>query len=230
MGRMSERSIPERLTGLRGFRYIETRREGDRKAHVFEDRPGSSGFMDERLAVLHVVEDRQGNYEAVFPLRSEIPFRIGRMTDFDHPHIQVNFFVRLKIDDPELFETTFGFNPLVFSDPKRIAESFLRPSFDARGLFDFGRVRMDTHRGSVVDLHVEGTIHGEEPFIREARDAYSDCWGDNDWVPRSIHEAAFEALLGSNANPSPSDCGYEIQDYSFGTPLPGLREPGDPGP
>lgn len=50
-------------------------------------------------------------------------------------------------------------------------------------------------------------------LVRASRNAYLAAWWDNTWLPASPAEALFELALGSNANPSPNEMGFEILEY-----------------
>lgn len=43
-----------------------------------------------------------------------------------------------------------------------------------------------------------------------ARERYADCWGDSNWAPANLADAALEAMVNSNMNPSPDSYGIEI--------------------
>jgi hypothetical protein len=66
-------------------------------------------------------------------------------------------------------------------------------------------------------IKISATINvtDEALLIQEAKDRFKKYWGEPNWEPKDIGEAALETLLLSNDNPSPSDLGFEFLDYAY---------------
>jgi hypothetical protein len=58
-------------------------------------------------------------------------------------------------------------------------------------------------------------VHNTQALRAEAKACYGACWGDADWSPATVGEAAYEVLLASNANPSPCDMGFEFIETRY---------------
>jgi hypothetical protein len=74
--------------------------------------------------------------------------------------------------------------------------------------------------GTVVSMLVIATATDPPELRRYARERYAACWFDLDWQPSDLSEAAVEALIISNENPSPADIGLEIVEFQAGMALP----------
>lgn len=75
------------------------------------------------------------------------------------------------------------------------------------------------HSEFYFDFHLR--ISDEASFISEARRRYMSCWGDGDWVPKSLGEAGYEILVASNGSlQSPLEMGFEIVDTIYYADLP----------
>lgn len=59
------------------------------------------------------------------------------------------------------------------------------------------------------------TVNDEAAFIAEAKTRYNECWGDDDWTPDTLGEAAYEILVGSNAGETPDVLGFEIMNVTY---------------
>lgn len=68
-------------------------------------------------------------------------------------------------------------------------------------------------RGSTMRFEIQAQIQSMQTMVAAARDAYLGSWFDGGWLPRSPQEALFELCLASNANPSPSDIGFEFTAF-----------------
>lgn len=74
--------------------------------------------------------------------------------------------------------------------------------------------------GTVVSMLVIATVTDPAELRRYACSRYAACWFDSDWQPTDLSEAAIEALVISNENPSPSDIGLEILEFDAGMVSP----------
>lgn len=65
-----------------------------------------------------------------------------------------------------------------------------------------------------VELRVRVMVVDPEQLVQYARVRHFECWAEEGWSPSDLAEAAMEALVNSNENPSPSDYGIEIVDWN----------------
>jgi hypothetical protein len=78
----------------------------------------------------------------------------------------------------------------------------------------------EANAGTVVSILVIATATDPAELRRYACERYADCWFDSDWQPSDLAEAALEALVISNENPSPADIGLEIVEFQAGMASP----------
>jgi hypothetical protein len=74
--------------------------------------------------------------------------------------------------------------------------------------------------GTVVSMLIVAAATDPPELRRYARERYAACWSDSDWQPSDLSEAAVEALVISNENPSPADIGIEIIEFQAGMASP----------
>ena len=103
--------------------------------------------------------------------------------------------------------------------PLNLAYALLVPSAPPceRGytLLASGAIAVSDRPGE-YDLTVVVRVSQRRRFVEEARHGYHAHWGDADWWPGTLAEAAYEILLASNANPSPSELGVALVGTQFG--------------
>jgi hypothetical protein len=75
---------------------------------------------------------------------------------------------------------------------------------------EIGDVSAYESPAGTVKLKVDIIVHDPEKLREFARQRYSECWQDAEWRPEHPAQAALEALVNSNANPSPSDYGIAL--------------------
>jgi hypothetical protein len=95
--------------------------------------------------------------------------------------------------------------------------ALLRPSSD-RGVHELEVLATNVVRLAALDEYSLTTVvrvHNPRALRADAQDCYEACWGDADWRPSSMGEAAYEVLLASNANPSPCDMGFEFIETHY---------------
>lgn len=68
-------------------------------------------------------------------------------------------------------------------------------------------------RGDLMRFEVQAQIKSMKSMVEASRDAYLENWFERAWLPNSPQTALFELCLASNANPSPSDIGFEFTDF-----------------
>jgi hypothetical protein len=66
----------------------------------------------------------------------------------------------------------------------------------------------------MVRITIDVAVHDADALTDYARDRYADSWADTAWTPADAAEAVLEALILSNANPSPMDYGIEIRHHT----------------
>lgn len=69
----------------------------------------------------------------------------------------------------------------------------------------------------VVRLTVDIHVHDLPALLAFARKQYEASWGDEDWTPADLGELVYEAMIASNANPSPDVIGVEIGHFATET-------------
>ncbi len=74
-------------------------------------------------------------------------------------------------------------------------------------------------RGNVYHLAVETRVYDAQLLCHEASERYASCWFEENWEPGCLAQAAYEVLLGSNANPTRQDMGFEITSTHLQTAL-----------
>lgn len=154
-----------------------------------------------------------GGYEARLE-GTDAPFATGKVQDLVDRSVEVRVGALIRVSDEGLFRVEMG----IFGD------RHLRTSDLEREMLE---LPVEPRDAGISRLRVEElSVEGDEAYfevvaevsdigrmVRASREAYLEAWWDNSWLPSSPREALFELALGSNANPSPADMGFEFLEY-----------------
>lgn len=167
------------------------------------------------LAVLH-----DGRFEARQEGEEE-PFRTGSWREL-HETRRALLNLRLNLVDAEAFAEALGCNDLGSVNSTAVQSRFLvarAAAADTAAQIDTVDVFIDADTGK-LEILAAFDIEDEAALTRAARKAYSECWGDREWMPGSIEEALYETFAASNANPSPDEMGFEFAAWESIRPTP----------
>jgi hypothetical protein len=154
-----------------------------------------------------------GDYEARLE-GADKPFASGLIQDTLMRPATIRTGTTIRITDQDVFRDAMGIEdeaPLTEAD---LRSAMIRLPVDPQ---EAGIARI-----TVSDLRVEADrvyfelvteVSDMRSLVRASRNAYLAAWWDNTWLPASPAEALFELALGSNANPSPNEMGFEILEY-----------------
>lgn len=125
----------------------------------------------------------------------------------------------IRVTDQETFRTEIGISSGAEITPSDLEARMLNLPIDPQEA-GIDRVRVSDLRVHREEIYFEviAEVSDMSRLVRAARDAYLDAWWDNGWLPCSPNEALFELALGSNANPSPDQMGFEFVAF------PGTRQ------
>ncbi len=211
------KTLAEAVTGAQATLDSAVFEGGDRVFTLVLDWEGSPGAFD-LPARLTLRVGPYGEYDAQLEGASR-PFASGLTQETLMTPATVLVGALIRVTDLETFRDVMGLS----------SEAEITPSDLEGQMLNLPVVPEEAgiHRIRVSDLRV----HGEQIYfevtaevvdmgrlIRAARDAYLEAWWDNSWLPSSPNEALFELALGSNANPSPDQMGFEFVEF------PGTRQ------
>lgn len=141
-------------------------------------------------------------------------FATGKVRDLMDRPVEVRVGALIRVSDEGLFRTemgVFGGRSLRASD---LEKEMLEIPVEPRNA-GVSRLRVEelSVEGDEAYFEVVAEVADMGRMIRAAREAYLEAWWDNTWLPASPREALFELALGSNANPSPAEMGFEFLEY-----------------
>ena len=206
------RQLAEASTGARAVPE-KFRIEGhDRVTTLILDWDGCPGGFD----LSERVEIRVGpfgDYDARFEGAAEA-FASGLTQETLMTPATVRVGVLIRVTNPEAFQAEMGCSTGAGVGPSDLERGMVRLPVepDLAGI-DRILVRDLSVGEDQMYFEVEAEVSDMGRLVRAAREAYLEAWWDNTWIPTSPQEALFELALGSNANPSPDQLGFEILDH-----------------
>lgn len=219
-------ALAEAVTGARAApRGI--RKEGrDLVAELGLDWDGCPGGLDLPDGVTLRVGP-YGDYEARLAEATD-PFASGLLQRTLARPARVRVGALIRVTERELFRSSMGVSGERRLTASDLDQRMLRLPVEGH-LAGIDRVRVAelSLKGEEVYLEVLAEVSDPRALTRAAREAYLEAWGDNTWLPASPREALFELALGSNANPSPADIGFEFLGYGGTREEARVREAAD---
>lgn len=205
-------ALAQAITGasarLLGSVLDETSRT-DRFELDWGEAPGAADLKRDIL----IRTEPHGAYEAWFE-EGRDPFASGTVQETLATPARIRIGSLIRILDTGEFRSEMGVEGDEELRPAHLDKGMLKLSPDPAqagiSSLSVSQIIMD---GDKVYFEVTAEVADMAAMVRAAREAYNECWWDNTWLPRSPQEALFEISLGSNANPSPSDMGFEFLDY-----------------
>jgi len=204
--------LTEAITGAQAVSERYSMEGQDRVRTLVMDWDGCPGGFEMPQRV-HVRTGPYGDYAAQFE-GADTPFSSGLVQETLISPAYVRIGVLLRVTDRASFWYAMGLNREIDLRPADLEASMLRLPVSA---VEAGIARITVSELSVerdeVYFEVSAEVTDMGRLVRAAREAYLEAWWDNTWLPGSPAEALFELALGSNANPSPDEMGFEILDY-----------------
>jgi hypothetical protein len=208
-------------------RLVESAQDDLSRTWTFEldwgETPGAADLERDILIRL----EPHGAYEARFEGGRD-PFASGTMHETLATPAMIRIGTLIRISDPEGFATEMGVKGGGDVTPAHLEAGMLRLPVDpaSAGISSLSASSL-IMEGDKAYFEVTAEVADMAAMVRAAREAYNECWWDNTWLPSSPQEALFEIALGSNANPSPSDMGFEFLDYPQTRDAERIREAAD---
>lgn len=210
-------ALAEAITGARATPESCVMEGRDRITTLALDWDGGPGAFDlpDRL-LLRICP--YGDYEARFAGALE-PFASGLVQETLMSPGTIRFGVLIRVTDQNTFRADMGLSQEKEILPSDLEASMLNLPVDIQKAgIDRIWVSHLSLEGERIYFEVSAAVADMGRLVRAARDAYLEAWWDNSWVPSSPNEALFELALGSNANPSPAELGFEFVAF------PGTRQ------
>jgi hypothetical protein len=140
--------------------------------------------------------------------------------------------VDFRVTDAGTFEGELAGAPAISREAAILETMIAPPVPPAKAGFEIRSRRLEEIGDEGFRILVEAEVSDEGALVKAASEAWGACWGDPDWRPRSVEEALQELLFHSNANPCPSDMGFEFIGCSPDPAIPESTDPddGEPGP
>lgn len=211
------RALAEAVTGARATPESFLIEGRDRVTTLALDWDGGPGAFD-LPARLTLRVGPHGEYDAQLEGAAR-PFASGlaQQTLLSPATVRVGALIR--VTDQETFRTEIGPSSGAEITPSDLEARMLNLPLDPQEA-GIDRIRVSDLRalGAEIYFEVSAEVSDMGRLVRAARDAYLEAWWDSSWLPSSPNEALFELALGSNANPSPSEMGFEFVAF------PGTRQ------
>jgi len=205
-------ALAEAITGAPA-RPESARMEGvDRVTELTLDWSGSPGAHD-LPGRLELRVGPYGDYTARLEgAGSDFATGLVQTTLMPPTTIQIGALVR--VTDRDALRSDMGLSRDTEIGPSELERSMLNLSVDAQSAgIDRIWVSHLSVDGDQLYIEVSAQIADMGRLVRAAREAYLEAWWDNTWIPGTPQEALFELALGSNANPSPDEMGFEFVDF-----------------
>jgi hypothetical protein len=206
------RAVAEAVTGARATTERSVIEERDQITTLILDWDGCPGGY-ELPGRVNIRVGPYGDYDARFEAVSK-PFASGLTQDTLMTPATVLIGVRVRVTDPETFRGAMGLTEQTEISAADLEAAMLRLPVDAAEA-GIDRIRVSDVLSSQADLYFEVSAEVSDMgrLVGAAREAYLEAWWDNTWIPGSPNEALFELALGSNANPSPDEMGFEFVEF-----------------
>lgn len=207
-----DRLLAEAITGARATLEVFDMEGRDRVTTLVMEWDGSPGGFD-LPARLTLRVGPYGEYEAQLEGAAK-PFATGLSQQTLMTPGTVRVGVMIRVTDQDVFRENMGLSPGATITPTDLGAHMLNlPVEPQEAGIDRIRVSDLSAFGAQVYFEVSAEVSDMGRLIRAAREAYLEAWWDNTWFPCSPNEALFELALGSNANPSPDQMGFEFVDF-----------------
>lgn len=157
----------------------------------------------------------------------EIPF--AEVTEEELKNPDAAFTFTIAIDDPVVFKTEMGGKDIRDLSSSDFVSHLLRPGEEVPEtvLQDITCSQIEND-GNRISMKVCAKVLDRGELVKAARGCYASCWGDETWLPRSPSEALYELLLASNANPSPDEMGFAIEEMAVMMEQPSSEDDNTP--
>lgn len=206
------RAIAEAVTGARATTESSVIEGRDQITTLLLDWDGCPGGSElpERV---NIRVGPYGDYVARFEEISK-PFASGLAQETLMTPASVLIGVRVRVTDAETFQEAMEISEDSGISAADLEAAMLRLPVEAAEA-GIDRIRVSDVMSSQDDLYFEVSAEVSDPgrLVRAARNAYLEAWWDNTWIPCSPNEALFELALGSNANRSPDEMGFEFVEF-----------------
>lgn len=194
-----------RLTGIASYRSDKMHIDVSKNMKLMM-------FEADEQEDLHLMIDSGGGYQASFA-ESETIIRSGHLSEFKDPGFTKNLDIVISITDESAFREMFtslpseeGFDSEAFFNMDDKIASCLDVKHNSSALVKNGPL-------SKVRLSVSVTCSDEASLMIALREKFVDLWGSASGFPTERGDVVMEAVLFSNDNPCPSQCGFQIEDY-----------------
>lgn len=206
------RALAEAVTGARATPDGSAIEEGGRVTTLTLDWDGCPGGFELPRRV-EICVGPYGDYVARLEGAAK-PFARGLSQETLMTPATVRVGAMIRITDQEVFQENMGLSPEVELTPSALGDQMLNLPVDPQEAgIDRISVSDLSAFGAQVYFEVSAEVSDMGRLVRAAREAYLEAWWDNSWLPCSPNEALFELALGSNANPSPDEMGFEFVNF-----------------
>jgi len=206
------RALTEAITGARATPEGTLIEGQDRVTTLVLDWDGGPGAFD-LPARLTLRVGPYGEYDAQLEGASR-PFASGVTQGVLLSPATVLVGALIRVTDPEDFRSGMGLSAETEITASHLEARMLNlPVVKEEAGIDGIRVSDLRVHGEQIYFEVTAQVSDMSRLVRAARDAYLEAWWDNSWLPCSPNEALFELALGSNANPSPDQMGFEFVEF-----------------
>ena len=206
------RALAEAVTGARATPDGSAIEEGGRVTTLTLDWDGCPGGFELPRRV-EICVGPYGDYVARLEGAAK-PFARGLSQETLMTPATVRVGAMIRVTDQDVFRENMGLSPEVEITPSDLGDQMLNLPVDPQEAgIDRISVSDLSAFGAQVYFEVSAEVSDMGRLVRAAREAYLEAWWDNSWLPCSPKEALFELALGSNANPSPDEMGFEFVNF-----------------